>query len=237
MRRLIKQILRKKGLQIRPYPEKDLVRRMRIVNNFKIDTLFDIGANFGQYALLMRELGYSKKIISFEPLKVAFEVLKKASSGDNNWEIHQYALGSENAKSLINVAANSGSSSILNMLPAHIKSAPEARYIDKEEIEIKKLDAVINSFCSNWENVMIKIDTQGYEKNVLDGAEESLKFIKVIQLEMSLVPLYENEILFLEMINHLSQKGFELYSLENGFSDKTTGQLLQVDGIFCKKID
>jgi FkbM family methyltransferase len=185
---------------------------------------------------LMRELGYSKKIISFEPLKEAFEILKKASSGDNNWEIHQYALGNENVKSSINVANNSGSSSILNMLPSHIKSAPLAQYIDKEEIEIKKLDSIINSFGSNLGNIMIKIDTQGYEKNVLDGAEESLKFIKVIQLEMSLVPLYENEILFLEMISHLSEKGFELYSLENGFSDKTTGQLLQADGIFCKKM-
>ena len=186
--------------------------------------------------ITIKTFGYSKKIISFEPLNSAFEVLKKASDGDNNWDIYNYALGSEYAKNFINVAANSGSSSILNMLPQHIKSAPESQYINKEEIEIKKLDAVISSFCSNVENVMIKIDTQGYEKNVLDGAEESLKFIKVIQLEMSLVPLYENEILFLEMINHLSGKGFELYSLENGFSDRNTGQLLQADGIFCKKI-
>ena len=82
---------------------------------------------------------------------------------------------------------------------------------------------------------MIKIDTQGYEKNVIDGATESLNNIKIIQLEMSILPLYENEILFIEMINYLDKKGFQLFSLENGFSDLTTGQLLQVDGIFVQK--
>jgi hypothetical protein len=67
---------------------------------------------------------------------------------------------------------------------------------------------------------MIKIDTQGYEKNVIDGATESLNNIKIIQLEMSILPLYENEILFIEMINYLDKKGFQLFSLENGVVGK-----------------
>jgi len=83
--------------------------------------------------------------------------------------------------------------------------------------------------------VMMKIDTQGYEKNVIDGALTSLNRIKIIQLEMSIVPLYENETLFVEMIQYLDNNGFILYSLENGFSNPTTGQLLQVDGIFVNK--
>ena len=82
---------------------------------------------------------------------------------------------------------------------------------------------------------MLKIDTQGYEKNVIDGATKSLGSIKVIQLEMSILPLYENEMLYVDMINYLDKKGFQLFSLENGFSDQHTGQLLQVDGIFVQK--
>lgn len=81
---------------------------------------------------------------------------------------------------------------------------------------------------------MMKIDTQGFEKNIIDGANESLKHFKIIQLEMSIVPLYENEMLYIEMINYLDKRGFQLFSLENGFSDRTTGQLLQVDGIFVQ---
>ncbi len=235
MKNLIKKILRKTGFQFKRYPDYDIVRRMKIIDHYSIDTLFDIGANAGQYSSNMRELGYRKKIISFEPLKSAFEELKKASSKDNNWFVNNYALGNENIRSMINVSGNSYSSSILNMLPSHLKGAPESKYIAQEEIEIKKLDSIFNSFCNKEDRVMIKIDTQGYEKKVIDGANESLNSIKIIQLEMSIFPLYENEMLFIEMINYLDNKGFQLFSLENGFSDSTTGQLLQVDGIFTQK--
>jgi len=83
---------------------------------------------------------------------------------------------------------------------------------------------------------MMKIDVQGFEKNVLDGATKSLDSIKIIQLEMSIIPLYENEMLFVDMINYLKDRGFELFSLENGYFDSTTGKLLQVDGTFEKSI-
>jgi FkbM family methyltransferase len=236
MKNLIKEILRKNGIIVRRYPEIDVVRRMKLVSNHNIDTLFDIGANAGQYASLMREYGFKGKIISFEPLKSAFEELKKTSIKDNNWLINNYALGNENTISMINVAGNSYSSSILNMLPSHLKVAPESKYVTQEKIEIKKLDSIFYSFCNNEDKVMIKIDTQGYEKNVLDGANESLNNIKIIQLEMSIIPLYENEMIFVDMINYLDNKGFQLFSLENGYFDSTTGKLLQVDGIFEKKM-
>jgi FkbM family methyltransferase len=233
MKNLIKNILKKNGILVKRYPETDIVRRMKLVANNKIDTLIDIGANAGQYASLMREYGYKGKIISFEPLKNAFEELKKESSRDNNWLINNYALGNDNTTSMINVAGNSWSSSILNMLPSHENVAPESKYVKQEKIEIKKLDSIFNSFCKN-DNVMMKIDVQGFEKNVLDGATKSLDSIKIIQLEMSIIPLYENEMLFVDMINYLKDRGFELFSLENGYFDSNTGKLLQVDGIFEK---
>ena len=236
MKILIQKMLRKIGIQMKRYPDLDLARRIKIMENFNIDALLDIGANIGQYAINMRELGYSKKIISFEPLTNAFKDLNTNSLKDDNWLANNYAIGNEDAKSVINIAGNSLSSSILNMLPSHIESEQMSKYIAQEEIEVKKLDSVFNSFCKKDEKVMVKIDTQGFEKNVIDGATKSLMNIKIIQLEMSIVPLYENEMLFIEMINYLDNKGFQLFSLENGFSDPTTGQLLQVDGIFVNKL-
>ena len=82
---------------------------------------------------------------------------------------------------------------------------------------------------------MLKIDTQGYERNVIEGALASLSRIMIIQLEMSIVPLYENEILFIETIKYLEKIGYQLFSVKNGFTNQYTGQLLQVDGIFVKK--
>lgn len=235
MKRILKNSLKKIGVQIKRYPDLYLKRRMLLMSKLGIDTVFDIGANTGQYALELRELGYMNRIISFEPLRNAFEELYNNSLRFKNWQVCNYALGDENCTSSINIANNSYSSSILEMLPSHVESAPDSKYIDKEEIEIKRLDNVFSSFCRNDYSVMLKIDTQGYEKNVIDGATNILNRISLIQLEMSIIPLYSEEMLFTEMINHLDKIGFQLVSLEDGFSDASTGQLLQVDGLFVNK--
>lgn len=243
MKKIIKNIFQKMGLQISKYQsyelpstlDVDLLRRQKIMNYFGINTVFDIGANNGHYSTTLREYGYSKKIISFEPLKQPFEELKNVSENDDNWLVNNYAIGNADCIGIINVAKNSLSSSLLKMLPAHLNSAPESEYISKQEIKIKKLDTIFNSFCCDNDKVLLKIDTQGFEKNVIDGAVNCLKNIAIIQLEMSIIPLYENEMLFNDMMKYIESKGFELYSLENGFADQTTGRLLQIDGIFVKK--
>lgn len=230
------KFIKKVGVQMEKYFNADLKRRMKIISAYQIDTLFDIGANVGRYALIMRKAGYSGKIISFEPMSAAFEQLKNNSKNDKNWIINHYGLGNENTETEINISNNSYSSSILNIMPSHVESAPNSRYVAKEEIQLKTFDSVFNSFYEKGSRIMMKIDTQGFEKQVLEGAENSLKNIDILQLEMSLVPLYENEMLYLDMIHYLSSKGFHLYSLESGFSNPKTGQLLQADGIFVRNI-
>lgn len=222
--------------KINPFLSKDLLRRIKIMKFFKINVLFDIGANNGQYAVKMRKMGYDKKIISFEPLKGAYRNLERASRKDDDWIINNYAIGDKDGSGIINISENSFSSSILRMLPSHSESAPNSKFIDTQEITIKKIDSVFNSFTNLGDRVMLKIDTQGYEKKVIEGALSSLKNILIIQIEMSIIELYEGELGFIEMIKLLNDKGFKLFSLENGFSNLDSGQLMQVDGIFVNKI-
>lgn len=227
-------ILKKIGIQVKKYPDSDLKRRMQLIKNFNIDTILDVGANAGQYASLIRAIGFKGRIISFEPVSAAFARLIKNSAGKKNWEIHQYALGDFDGTAEINVASNSFSSSLLDMLPEHEKSAPESSYIGKETIKVRKLGSVFNELVPSGANVYLKIDTQGFEKNVIDGAADCLGKVTGLQLELSLIPLYKNEMLLPDMIQYLEAKGFTLYSLENGFYDVKTGQLLQSDGIFFR---
>lgn len=234
IKELIKSLLKSQGVIVKRYPETDIIRRMKLIDARNINLLIDVGANTGQYATLMRDYGYKGKIVSFEPLFDAYDKLTQISKNDPLWESLNYALGKRNEDSYINVAGNSYSSSILEMLDAHIESAPESKYIDKQKIAIKKLDEVFQEVCGQDSNIMLKMDVQGYEKEVLDGAESSLSFIDIIQLEMSILPLYKNELTICEMINYLRSLNFELFSLENGYFDSDSGQLLQVDGIFKK---
>lgn len=84
-------------------------------------------------------------------------------------------------------------------------------------------------------NVFLKIDTQGFEKEVIQGARKVLENVKVIQLEMSLVPLYKEELLFNDMNKYLYSLDFRLVSIETrGLSDNVTGHLYQVDGIYIR---
>jgi FkbM family methyltransferase len=238
MKKFINSIIKLTGYQLRPvdYIDVDLKRRFKIMKSLNINMVFDVGANKGQYAQKLREFGYTGRIISFEPLNNVFEKLKQASTGDSTWEVHNCALGNEDTSSFINIAGNTDSSSILNMLPEHVKNAPNTEYVGRQEVAIKKLDSIIDSITNGQQyNIMLKSDTQGYEESVLRGAEKSLPQIKMLQLEMSLVPLYESEMLYMDMLRFLDGKNFCLYSVENGFSSRTTGRMLQMDGILVNK--
>lgn len=235
MKTYLNRFLKKINLELISYPSHDILRRMHLMKMLDINVLFDIGANIGQYATDIRNYGYKGKIFSFEPINDVFEELNKNALNDKEWSVFNYAIGNADEKSVINIAQNSFSSSLLRMLPNHLKSAPESQYVSKQEIIVKAIDSIFQSLCTSDDKVMLKIDTQGYEKNVIDGAQQSLKHIKLIQLEMSLQPLYENELLMCEMIKYLDERNFELFSIENGYSDYKTRRLMQVDGIFVKK--
>ena len=127
---------------------------------------------------------------------------------------------------------NSVSSSLLDILPAHTESAPGSAYVAHETIHVDTLDNVFGEYCQPVDNVYLKIDTQGFESKVIAGAEKSLEQIDTLQLEMALVPLYQGELLFPDMLALLVSKGYTLVSLETGFTNLETGQLLQVDGVF-----
>jgi FkbM family methyltransferase len=235
IRHELRKILWKFGYDISRFAHTThpLARRQRILQYYEIDTVFDIGANSGHFARELREdIGYTHRILSFEPLSQVFKLLKENAKTDSAWEVFNYAIGDANEKREINIAGNSLSSSLLNILPTHLESAPDSRYVGQEVIEIRTLDSIYGDLCKTAKNVYMKIDTQGFENKVLKGAENSLARIDTVQVEMSLIPLYEGELLFDEMCILMGKKGYTLVAIENGFSAPSSGQLLQIDGLF-----
>ena len=211
-----------------------LARRKALIEANNISLILDVGANTGQFVREMRDdTNFSGKIISFEPLSDAYKILEKNSKNDHNWHVRNYALGDvENSSADINISKNSYSSSILGMLPRHYLCAENSEYVGSELINITTLDSIFQEIDSGSDNIYLKIDTQGFESQVLEGANNSLSRIDIIQVEMSIVPLYNNQLLFRDMLDLLFEKGFTLVSIEPGFTDNDTGQLLQFDGIF-----
>jgi FkbM family methyltransferase len=223
------------GYDIVPFnvAEHPLARRRRLLEFHRIDTVLDVGANTGQFGRqLRRDLRYRGNIVSFEPLSAAFAGLQRRAAGDSRWQVLNCALGDAPATRTIHVAGNSESSSLLDMLPRHVQAAPHTAYVAEESIRVETLDDLFERVCGDARNVYLKIDTQGYEQQVLRGAERSLRRIGTIQLELSLVPLYRGQALFPELYAALAERGYTMVALENAFGDGQTGQLLQVDAIF-----
>lgn len=235
IKNFLKVILKKFGITLGRVSNSDIGRRMLLIKGNKINKVVDVGANIGQYASEIRSHGFNGEIISFEPLKDAFLELQSRAKKDCHWVVFNRALGDKDGTVFINVSENSVSSSINNIKDIHTEAAPDSTYIRRQEIEINRLDSLLNDVYNDGDIMMLKIDTQGFEKNVIDGAENFLKKTYLLQLEMSLVPMYENEMLISEMINYLKCRNFEIISLENGFFDYRSGRLFQVDGIFINK--
>jgi hypothetical protein len=120
------------------------------------------------------------------------------------------------------------------MLDAHLRAAPESAYIGTETVPVSRLDTAAEDLQVGAQNLFLKIDVQGFEPQVLKGAARLLDRIQGVQLELSLVPLYEGEALFMPLVDCLARKGFDLWALIPGFIDMETGRTLQVDGIFFR---
>lgn len=232
----LNSLLHRSGFELMRYNKgtNGALRRKAILEKYNIDLIIDVGANTGIYGKEVRETGYTGEIISFEPLTDAFEKLKANVEMDPKWKAYNFALGSENGNQLINISANSHSSSILEILDTHTKAETSASYVGKQEIQIRTLDSFLFDYKVSNKEVYLKIDTQGFELNVLRGAINSLNFIQTIQLEMSLQPLYDGQPLYNNVMDFLHSYNYSLIDIEPGFADLKTGTLLQFDGIFRK---
>ncbi len=223
------------GMQITRSDNSLEAKRQRVLETLSIDMLLDVGANIGNYALEVRRNGFRAKIISFEPIFEVFELLRQTSSGDSQWICHHLALGEKDAESEINVSRNFASSSLLTVTNLSTEAEQGTAITRREKIRIARLDSLRSSLMAPSDRIYMKVDVQGFEKQVLAGATETLTQIEAIEIELTLVELYSKQTLMAEMLSLLDALGFLPVWLERGFKDPRTGHLLQMDGIFIRR--
>jgi FkbM family methyltransferase len=191
-----------------------------------------VGANTGQYAKQIRDLGYKGQIISFEPLKSALVELRKAARQDTNWLIREHACGATNGVQAMNVSANSQSSSFLPMKTRHLQIYPGSEYVGTEVVPVRRLDSIFDDVVTPEAKTWLKMDVQGFEMQVLEGAAGILNRIDAIQTEVSLEPLYAGETTLGNILDFMESSGFVLVGIESYLSEPVTSHLVQVDCIF-----
>lgn len=234
LRRAVNPLLRRLGLRLDVLPGRH-GKPPDVLGQHRIDLLFDVGANAGQYAMQARERGFAGRIVSFEPLPEAHAMLVRNARVDAKWIVHdRVALGAAPGDVRIHVSVNSVSSSILPMLDAHAAAAPRSAYVGSATTPVLPLDAVYDRYRGAGERAYLKIDTQGFESEVLKGAERSLESLVGVEIELSLVPLYQGQDLYRHFLDFFDSRGFALWDVVPMFRDGRTGRLLQVDAVFVR---
>ncbi len=209
-------------------------RRVRLLKQYDVDLVLDVGAADGGYARSLREAGYTGPIHCFEPLPISRRGLEAWARKDAGVTIHAFALGEVDGLAPLQIAGNRDSSSLREMLPAHMEAAPYANPVGYETVTVRRLDEILPGISARAKHPFLKMDTQGFELDVLRGAGAHLHEIVGVQAELSLVALYQDQPLWLEVIDFLETRGLHLCSLEPGFCDDRNGRLLQVDGLFFR---
>jgi FkbM family methyltransferase len=217
------------------YPSSEEVLLTRFLTVAQPKTVFDVGANVGQYGLSLRKCGFTGRIVSFEAIPSVHAQLSAVAARDRDWIVAPCcALGRARGEARINLARNSVSSSLLSMNDVHRRAAPDSKYIASETVRVERLDDIVRPLLPKDGRLFLKVDTQGYEEEVLAGADLILKSVSAMQLELSVVPLYQDAPSLRRILELCDGLGFQLHGLIPGFYEEKTGRLLQMDGLFLR---
>jgi FkbM family methyltransferase len=175
-----------------------------VLEHRAVTTVLDVGAHTGGYGALLRSLGYTGEIVSFEPVAASFAVL--SSRLDDRWHAHRLALGRSAGRLALNVAHESNFTSFL--APIAVQRFAGSATARVEEVEVQRLDAV-----ASGERILLKTDTQGFDLEVIEGARGILGSVVALQVELSVTPLYDGAPGWLDVLRELRDLGFAAASL------------------------
>jgi FkbM family methyltransferase len=225
LRRALRQLVRRAGFDMVQYPVPPSARRTKgshrtlgdhllsVFERVEIDCVLDVGAHQGEYGRLLRDYGYDRDIVSFEPVSANARVLREQARTDPKWTVMQYALGETEDDASIHVSRRSDLASFRSPSSYGKDLFPEGTLIDDvERVGQRRLDQLLADDLSEWRDhrLFLKIDTQGWEGEVIAGAGEYLEQIRGIQVEVSVKPIYEEMTPYLETLALLEAHGFEL---------------------------
>ena len=230
----VQALTRKVGLEIGRFPPRYRDRwRGALLRRLGIEVVIDIGANEGQYARRLRELGgYRGRIVSLEPGSAAFARLRTACQDDGAWECRRMAVMDRDGEMTLRIAL-SGDLSSFNA-SSHIGRAalPTIETRAEETVPTARLDSLYDDLVGG-RPAFVKVDVQGSESFVLDGGRRSLERVVGLQLEMPLLPIYDGQASVGELVSRLEGAGLRMVAVEPLFLDAAIA--LEFDALFLRQ--
>ncbi|BBC99715.1 MULTISPECIES: FkbM family methyltransferase [Sphingobium] len=222
--------------RVHQYPEIQALKRF--LSAFSVDCLFDVGANRGQYATMLRkDAGYKGLILSFEPNPDVFVELQKAAASDRKWLVFNMALSDFDGNASFNIMAADQFSSLKKPSGEQDAIFADRNKVTKTvEMQCRRLDTLLPELVAQhgFARPFLKMDTQGHDLSVCEGAGAVLADMLGIQTELGVRPIYEGGTGYRAMIDWLGDRGF----VPSAFFANNKGHfplLVEMDGIFVNR--
>lgn len=208
-----------------------------IMNATNINCVLDVGANVGQFGRFLRDEGFSGTLISFEPIASVYSELSRAIEKEPDWYCRRAALGELDGSAEINVSKNYVSSSLLTAKAWSISVEEGIEEFEKQLVPLHRLETIWPDLPIPLPNasIMLKIDVQGLELQVLRGLGDRIGEIALFLLEASLVPVYDEEPKFEDVVAELRAMGLHPVWIGPGWSSQATKQVFQCDIAFARR--
>lgn len=209
------------------------VEHERFLKSLRYNTVVDIGANRGQFALVAKVVNPRCKVHSFEPLGKPSKIFEKIFKRNDDVTLHNVAIGDESVHMNMHVSMRDDSSSLLPITGLQEEIFPGTREKGLESVKVVSLGEILDH-TEIIEPALIKIDVQGFELRVLKGCESVLNYFNYVYVECSFMRLYRGQALAKDVIEYLRHKGFDLEGVYNISVDKS-GVAVQGDFFFSRK--
>jgi FkbM family methyltransferase len=230
VRKTIQRGLNRLGLDVHRHVPNRLHALGELLQLYNVDMIFDVGANIGMSGEYFRNLGFTGRIVSFEPVERLFKQLEMKVGQDSLWSCENVAVGDVDGERSINLSGDSGgASSFLKSTGVIEQHAPELTFEGSEVVKIKTLESLIDTYYPSGDRLFLKLDAQGYERRIIESGKSRLDRVVGLRIEMSLVKIYEDEPLASEMLPYLYSLGFRLCAIEEAWSDVKTHEVFQID--------
>jgi FkbM family methyltransferase len=238
-KRVVRQSTRACGWEVRRFnPDLALDAYLPILlEKLGVNCVLDVGGYRGEYATLIRTYKYKGYIISFEPVEENFNQLQQRKDGDSMWHVYRYALGSNNETRSINVSRETDLSSFLSASDYGTRILRPYIPVERVEVvQVRRLDDVFDEVTAaiDQPRVFLKIDTQGWDLEVLRGAKGCLDQIVGLQSELSLQGIYEGMPSWTEALSEFQRANFVVSALFPLWRDSNF-QLTEIDCVMVRK--
>ena len=227
-----RELARSMGFDITRFPgaADHWLRLVEMFERQRVTLVLDVGANIGQYAASLRNNGYQGRIVSFEPASAAHAELSANADLDPSWETApRTAVGAAAGEATLNISPASDMSSLLPLTADAAEKFASVRPTASETAPVTTLAAELPRYAADEDVIFVKSDTQGYEMEVLDGLADAADRITGLQLELSLVPIYQGQPDYLTVLNRLGDLGFTPHLVIPGSFSRQHGQMIEFD--------